>query len=175
MNFSITFSSSPSDICPWPTSDAGARAPVPELGRNLPDRVHAVVDEINLAAAIKFLLDRRLNQLLIPVRDHGLNRHAIFGRRFDHAHVAQPDQRHVQGARNGRGRHGEHVHFFAHLLDAFFVADAESLLFVDDQQSEIGKLHVLRKQTVRADQDVDFAGFDFLQNFFLLLRRCGSG
>src|SRR6266478_1438360 len=32
-----------------------------KLGRNLPDRVDAVVDEINLAAAVEFLFDRRLD------------------------------------------------------------------------------------------------------------------
>ena len=45
--------------------------------------------------------------------DHGLDGQAVLGRRLDHAHVAQADQRHVQRARDGRGGHGEHVHFFA--------------------------------------------------------------
>ena len=99
-----------------------------------------------------------------------MDRHAIFGRSFDHAHVAQADQRHVQSARNGRGRHGQHVHLLAHLLDALFVADAEALFFVDDEQAEIGKFDVFGKNAVRADQDVDLAGFGFLQDFFLLLR-----
>ncbi len=112
---------------------------------------------------------RGLDQLFVPVRDHGLNRHAIFGRSLDHAHVAQADQRHVQGARDGRGRHGEHVDLLAHLLDALFVADAEALFFVDDEQAEVGELEVFRKHAVGADEDVDFAGFRFLQNFFLLL------
>ena len=131
----------------------------------------AVVHEINLAAAVEFLLDGGLDKLLVPVRDHGLNCHAVFGRRFDHAHVAQTHQRHVQRARNRRRRHGEHVHFRAHLLDAFFVAHAEALLLVHHQQAEVGELHVLGQQAVGADQDVHFAGFHSLQNFFHLLGR----
>ena len=82
--------------------DARARNQRLNLGGNLPDRVDAVVHEINLAAAVDFLFDRRLDQLFVPVRDYGLDRHAVLGRRFNHAHVAQADQRHVQGARNRR-------------------------------------------------------------------------
>ena len=48
-------------------------------------------------------------------------------------------------------------HVLAHLLQAFFVRHAESLLFVDDEQAQVLKLHVFRKQAVRADDDVDLA------------------
>ena len=141
-----------------------------QLGGDFPDALDAVVDEVDLAAAFEFLLDGGLDELVVPAGDDGLNRHAIFGRSLDHAHVAQADQRHVQRARDGRGRHGEHVDLLAHLLDAFFVAHAEALFFVDDEQAEVGELQVFREEAVRADEDVDFAGFGFLQNFFLLLR-----
>ena len=141
-----------------------------QLRRDLPDGVHAVVDEIDLPAALQFLLDRRLNQLVVPTRDHRLNRHAVFRRSLNHAHVAQSHQRHVQRARNRRRRHRQHVDLLAHLLDAFLVPHAEALLFVDNQQSEIGEFDVLRKHPVRPDQNVDLPGFRFLQNFFLLLR-----
>ncbi len=68
----------------------------------------------------------------------------------------------------GRGGHGKDVHFFAHLLQALFVAHAEALFFIDDQQSKIGELYVLGQQAVSADEDVDLSGFDSLQNIFLL-------
>ena len=76
----------------------------------------------------------------------------------------------MQRARDGRGRHGEHVDLLAHLLDAFLVAHAEALFLVDDEQAEVGELEIFRENAVGADEDVDFAGFGFLQNFFLLLR-----
>ena len=113
---------------------------------------------------------RRLDQLLVPACDYSLDCDAILGRGLDHAHVAQSDQRHVQGSRNRSRRHGEHVHLLAHLLQPLFVAYSEALLFVDHQQSEVGELYVFRDQAVGADQDVDFSGFHLLQNFFLLLR-----
>ena len=106
-----------------------------QLRRDLPDRVHAVVDEVDLPAALEFLLDRRLDQLVVPTRDHRLDRHAVFRRRLDHAHVAQSHQRHVQGPRDGRRRHGQHVDLLAHLLEALFMTDAEALFFVYNQQS----------------------------------------
>ena len=151
--------------------DAGARNQFLKFGGNFPDRIHPVVHEIDLAAALQFLLDRRLNQLEIPVRDHGLNRHAVFWRRLDHAHVAQPDQRHVQRPRNRRRRHGEHVHLRPHLLDSFLVAHSEALLLVHHQQTEIGELHVLGEQPMRADQDVHLPRFDLQQDFLDLLCR----
>ena len=45
----------------------------------------------------------------------------------------------------------------------------EALFFVHNQQTEIGELYVFREQPVRADQNVNLAGLDLLQNFFLLL------
>ena len=90
-------------------------------------------------------------------------------------HIAQADERHVQGARDGRGAHGEHVDFLAHLLEALFVADAEALLFVDDEQAEVLELDVFGKNAMGADEDVDLAGLDFLEDDLLLFRACGSG
>ena len=46
----------------------------------------------------------------------------------------------MQGARDGRGGHGEDVDGGAHLLEALFVADAEALLFVDDEEAEVLEL-----------------------------------
>ena len=49
----------------------------------------------DLAPALQFLFDRRLDQLVVPVRNHRLDCHAILGRRFDDGHIPQPQQRHV--------------------------------------------------------------------------------
>ena len=52
---------------------------------------------------------------------------------------------------------------------------AEALLLVDDQQPEIGELHVLRKNPVRADQDVDLARLPLSAGFLSAASDCGSG
>ena len=48
----------------------------------------------------------------------------------------------MQGARDGRGGHGEDVDVGAHLFEALFVADAEALLFVDDEEAEVLEFEV---------------------------------
>jgi hypothetical protein len=48
----------------------------------------AIVNEVHLSAAAQFLIDRGTNQLGIEMRDHGVDRQAILGWRFDHAHIA---------------------------------------------------------------------------------------
>ncbi len=45
-----------------------------------------------------------------------------------------------QRARDGVADIGENVNRGAHLLEALLVADAEALLFVDDEQAEILEL-----------------------------------
>src|SRR5580704_5056581 len=75
----------------------------------------------------------------------------------------------MQGAGDGCGGHGEDVDVGAHLFEAFFVADAEALLFIDYEEAEILELEVLLQDGVCADEDVDltFGGF-FEDELFLL-------
>ena len=134
------------------------------------DGLDAIVHEEYLAAALQFHFDGRADDFLVEARDDGLDGHAIFGRRFNDAHIAQADERHVQRARNGSRAHGEHVDFLAQLLEPLFVAHAEALFFIDDEQAEILKFDVLRKQAMRTDENVDAAGGDALDDVLLLLR-----
>ena len=46
--------------------------------------------------------------------------------------------------------------------------DAEPLLLIDDQKSQILEFHILRQQPVGADDQVDIACFQPLHNLFLL-------
>jgi len=55
------------------------------------------------------------------------------------------------------------------------VGDAEALLFIDDQKTEVGKFYVFRKQAVRADDHIYLARFQVRENFFLLRGASGSG
>ena len=134
------------------------------------DGLDAVVHEVNLATALQLDFDGRADEFLIVLGHHGLNGHAVLGRRLNDAHIAQAHKRHMQRARNRRGRHGEHVNFLAHLLQALLVAHAEALLLVDDEQAEILELDVFREQPVGADEDVDLAGLHLLHDELLFLR-----
>src|ERR1700722_8855178 len=73
----------------------------------------------------------------------------------------------MQCAGNGSGGHGENVDILAHFFQALFVSYAEALLFVDDEQAKILKLHIFREEAVSADDDVDFALFNFFEHFLL--------
>ena len=157
MKSSIARSSSSSPIWPWPTT---TRASGTSRCTRLPieiDRLDAVVDEIDLAAALELGANGPADDLLVELDDVGLNRQPILRRRLDDRHVADADERHVQRPRNRRRAHRQDVDLAPHLLDPLLVGDAEPLLFVDDQQPKIPELHVLRQQTMRADDDVDLA------------------
>ena len=71
--------------------------------------MNAIVHVINLALARQFAV----NGLLQTLGGHGQNFSdngaPIRGRRGQTGDIAQPQQRHVQGARNGRGAEREHI------------------------------------------------------------------
>ena len=140
-----------------------------QIGQRI-DRFHAIVDEVDLTFAGQFIFDGLFNDFFVERRDHGLNREAVAGRRFDDGHVAQANERHVQGARNRRGGKREGVNVFAHFLETFLVRHAEALLFVHDQQTQILELDVLREQAVRPNYDIDFASFQIGHDFLLFGR-----
>src|SRR5690349_638199 len=83
------------------------------------DGFDAIVNEENLAIASEFGFDGSLNEFFLKGSDDSLDGEAIARRRFNDGHVTKADERHVQGAWNGRGRKGERVHVFAHFLKAF--------------------------------------------------------
>jgi hypothetical protein len=81
----------------------------------------------------------------------------------------------VEGARDGRGGHGEHVDCGAHLFEALFVADAEALFFVDYQEAEVLKLQVFGEDRVGAYEDVDLSGLGFFEDDLLFFRGAEAG
>ncbi len=132
------------------------------------DGLDAIVDEVDLAVAGELVFDGALDEIFLEGRDDGLNGEAVARRSFDEGHVAETDEGHVQGARNGSGGESQGVDVFAHFLEALFVGDAEALLFVDDEEAEVLKLYVFGEQAMSADDDVDFAGFERGERFLLL-------
>ena len=143
----ITFSSSPSAICPWPIA---IRVPSGAISRTragpLADVLDPVVDEEHLPAARQLALDRLAQQIAIEAADEGADRQPIGGRRRDDRDLAQPPHRHLQRARDRRRGQRQHVDLGAQLLEPLLVGDAEALLLVDDQQAEVLEAHVARQQ-----------------------------
>ena len=139
------------------------------------DRFHAVVHEVHLPAACQLVADRPLDDRCVEPDDGGLDRQPILGRRFDHRHVPDADERHVERAGNRRGRHRQDVHPLLQLLDPFLVRHAEPLLFVHDEQAQVAEADVLGEQPVRADQDVELAFSGGRQDAGRFLSSCGIG
>ena len=104
-------------------------------GRRPVDRLDPVVDVEDLALAQQLAADRRADLLLLVRADEGQHRVALLRRGGDRRHLADAGDRHLQGARDRRRRHGQHVDVGAQLLQLLLVLDAEALLLVDDDQA----------------------------------------
>ena len=104
---------------------------------------HPVVYIIHLSASRQFPVNSLPDHFFIVFHHIGLDGRAVYRRLFQHAHVADPGQTHMQrpGDRSCGQRHN--VHIFLHLLDLFLVGHSKTLLLIDDKQSQILKLQIL--------------------------------
>ena len=69
----------------------------------------------------------------------------------------------AQGARDGRGRHQQHVRRLTLGRQRLALGDAEAVLLVDDDQVETGIRDRILQQRVRADHDLGLPRRDGLQ------------
>ena len=121
------------------------------------DVFNAVVQVKDLPAALQLAAHGVAQHVPVVLHDEGLHGDAVLRRLLDGGHVADAGQGHIQCARDGRGREREHVNGAAHLLDVLLVRHAETLLLIDDEQTEILELDVLLQQLVRANHEVALA------------------
>ena len=118
-----------------------------------------------------------LDQLAEPFerqRD-GLDRLAagrLFGELGD-VHVAEGGQH--QRARDRRRRHHQHVGRIALGGDRQALVDAEAVLLVDDRQHQVVEDHRFLEQRVGADDDVDRAGCDAVEDVGALAALFAAG
>src|SRR5205807_2412854 len=131
----------------------------------------AVVQKINLALALELAVDRVANDPLIVAAHDCLNRETIERRRLDRGHVFHADERKIKRARDRRGREGEDIDELEKLFEFFLVQDSEALLFVDHDQTEFLENYVAGNDPVRADDDIDAAFAEELQDFALFGMR----
>ena len=129
----------------------------------------------DLAAAVEFALDGVAHGALVVGGDDGLDGQPVLGRGVDGAHVARAGQGQVEGARDGRGGQGQDIHGGAELFESFLVHDAETLLFVNDDQAQILEGNVALQEAVGADDDVHRAGGELADDGRQFARGCESG
>jgi hypothetical protein len=138
--------------------EARFRHQLAEFARGFLDGRDLVVQEIHLAAAREFALQRLTDQRRIVVPDERFHGEAMLRRRRDDRQIAQAGHRHVQGARYRRRGQREQVDLGTQFLQHFFLAHTKAMLLIDDDEPEILELDVRLQQFVRADHHVDLTG-----------------
>lgn len=137
--------------------DAGLRDELADPGGRLLDRVHPVVDEEDLTLAEQLAPDRGGHLAFLVGADEGQHRVPLLRRGGDGGHLPDAGDRHLQGARDRRRGHGQHVDSGPQLLQLLLVLDTEALLLVDDHQAEILELDLAAEQPVGTDHHVNRA------------------
>ena len=140
-----------------------------DLRRRLRDVLHAVVHVEHLSPAQQLAAHRGRDLRVLVCADVSEHGKAVLRRRGQRGHLADAGHRHLQRARDGRGRQRQHVDVGAQGLERLLVLDAEALLLVDDDQTEILELDLRVQQLVRADDDVDAAALQPLDGLVDLL------
>ena len=132
---------------------------------NMGEVADAIVHEIHLPIARHFEINGIGNDLCTKGMYLCLNGIAIGWGRLDDAQVACAHERELQGARYRRGRQRQAVDAHLHLLQFLFGADAELLLLVYDEESEVFEFQVFVEYGVGAYEYVYLAVgqvFDYL-------------
>ena len=87
----------------------------------------------------------------------GADGQPVDGRRADQAKLAHTGQRHLQRARDGRGRKRQHMHLGTQLFEPLFMGHAKLLFLINHDQAQIGEAHILGQHRMGADDDIDLA------------------
>ena len=132
--------------------------------------LHPVVQVIDLSAPLNLPPDGVVQNPLVMLQDEGLHRIPVRRRRFNGRHVPNARQGHVQGPGNRGGREGQNIHTFRDLLQPLLVRDAEALLLIHHQKTQILKLHAFLQKLVGPNDHVQRSGPQILQGLFLLGR-----
>jgi hypothetical protein len=157
-------SSSRSAIWPWGDEEAKARAELLQLLGSLVDGLDAVVEVERLALARVLALERDPHQLVVVLPDRRADRPPALGRCLDDRDVAEPGERHVERPGDRRCREREHVHLEPQGAQELLLGDAEALLLVDDDETELLRDHVPREDAVRPDEHLDLPLRELLQD-----------
>src|SRR5207244_3968613 len=124
-----------------------------ELAVLTSDRLHAVVHVEDLSTARELTTDRGGQQALVGRTDERPDGTTVGRRGVDHRQIADPRERHLERARDRRSRQREDVDVDAHLTQSLLLRNAEAVLLVDDEETEVAELDVLREETMRPDHD----------------------
>ena len=143
--------------------DSRLRHEFAQLGGRLLDGLHSVVDVEDLTLASQLATDGSDHLTLVVGAGESEDGVTFLRRRGDRAHFSDARHGHFQGARDRGGAHRQDVDVDPHALEGFLVFDAEALLLVDDDQSEVLELNLLGEQAVGTNHDVNRAALEAIQ------------
>ena len=77
----------------------------------------------------------------------------VIGRGQDQAHIAHARKTHLHSARNRSRGKRENVDRFAHVLQLLFMGNAKALFLVNNDETQIVRIDITRKEAMRPDQN----------------------
>ena len=125
------------------------------------------MDEKHLATTFQFTGTGLDDELIVPLGDKGLDGQASCRRGGNDGEVTHAGHCHVEGTRDRGSGQGQDVHFRAQGLEAFLLANTETMFLVDDDQPQVFIFHFRLQQFVCADHDVDLSFIQFPDDLVL--------
>ena len=97
----------------------------------------AVVQVIDLSAALDFPPDGIVNDGIVVFHHKGLHWITVSRRLFQGRHIPNAGKGHIQSSGDGRCGEGQHIHTLGNLFQPLLVADTEALLLINNQKTQI--------------------------------------
>ncbi len=141
-----------------PDANAGFWNNIAQVIGRLLNAHNSVMDKVDLSSAINFSENGGADEGIIGGGDSRFDGQAFFRWGINDAHIADAGQGHVQRAGNWGGAEGQSINVGFHLFQPLFVHHAETLLFVNNQQSQLLKSNIFLEQTMGANDDINAAG-----------------
>ena len=140
---------------------------------NLLYPVNSIVHKINLAFSFNFIFYSHPGKSLVEFCYMGLNRQPLKGWCIDNGYILSSHKCQIKRPWNRRSRKGEHIYDQAKFFKPLFVYDSKSLFFINNNQSQIFKRYVLRKEPVCTDYNICLASLETFQ-YILLFSFCSE-
>ena len=126
--------------------------------------INTVMEIINLAAALKFPHHGICQNIPVMFQNKGLNGETVFRRLLNGGHIPYSGKGHIHGSGDRSGRERQNIHTAGEFLDVFLMRNAETLLLIHDEKTEVFKRYIFGKKAVCTDHKIALAGGQIFQN-----------
>ncbi len=133
--------------------------------------LHPVMDEEYLPTTVYFILYSFFDQFFIEYMQFCQNRLAVWWWGADNTQIPGTHQRKMQGSWNWGRSQCEGINICPELLQFLLHTYTKFLLFINNQESEVFKFHVLTHDAVGANDNINLTFSKFLKRLFNLFCR----